>query len=66
MGYSGAPPWVHKNEMAIRELSYQSQQSSLQSEISQLKKENEELKAKIKQLEQENQDLRCYIDYLKS
>ena len=65
MGYGGAPPWVYKNEMAIRESSHQSQESNLLLEISQLKKENEELKAKINQLEQENKDLRGYIDSLK-
>ncbi len=66
MGYrGGAPSWVYKNEMAIRESSYQSQQSNLQSEITQLKKENEELQAKVKQLELENKDLKCYIDSFK-
>ena len=65
MGYGGAPPWVYKSEMAIRDSSYQSRESRLLSEISQLKKENDELKAKIKQLEDENKDLRRYIDSMK-
>jgi hypothetical protein len=46
-------------------MAHQDQESRLSSEISQLKKENEEL-SKIKQLEQENKDFRGYIDYLKS
>jgi cell division protein FtsB len=67
MGYNGgAPSWVYKREMAIRDMSHESQESRLSSEISELKKENEALKAKIKQLEDENKDLRCYIDTLKS
>lgn len=66
MGYGGAPSWVYKREMACRDMSHESQESRMSSEISELKKENETLKAKIKQLEQENQDLRGYIDYLKS
>ena len=44
MGYGGAPSWVYKNEMAIREASHERQESNLLSENSQLKKENEELK----------------------
>jgi cell division protein FtsB len=66
MGYGRAPSWVYKREMAIRESSHQSQENSLLSDISQLKKENDALKAKIKQLEQENKDLRGYIDFLKA
>jgi cell division protein FtsB len=52
--------------MAIRDMSHESQESSLSSEISELKKENEALKLRIKQLEDENKDLRNYIDALKS
>lgn len=66
MGHGGAPSWVYKNEIAYREMSHQSEESRLSSEISELKKENEALKAKIKQLEDENKDLRSYIDALKS
>lgn len=65
MGYGGAPSWVYKREMAYHDMSHQSQESRLSSEISELKKENEALKAKIKQLEEENRDLKCYIDSLK-
>lgn len=66
MGYGGTPSWRIREENAYREMAHESHESNLWSEITQLKKENEELKAKIKQLEQENKDLRGYIDYLKS
>lgn len=62
----GAPSWVYKREMSYHDISHQSQENKLSSEISELKKENEALKAKIKQLEDENKDLRSYIDSLKA
>jgi len=66
MGYSGAPSWVYKREMAYHDMAHYDTESRLSSEINDLKKENEALKAKIKEIEAENQDLRKYIDYLKS
>lgn len=66
MGYDRAPSWVYKREMAYHDMAHQSQESSLLSEIQELKKENEQLKDKIAELEAENKDLRSYIDALKS
>jgi predicted RNase H-like nuclease (RuvC/YqgF family) len=67
MGYGGAPSWVYKQEMALRDASHSPETSSLNSEIQELKKENQELKARIEELEAEVNELRKYkFDSLKS
>jgi predicted RNase H-like nuclease (RuvC/YqgF family) len=60
MGYGGAPPWVYKQEIALRDLSHNQETGKLNSEIQGLKKENQELKARIEELEAEINDLRWY------
>jgi uncharacterized protein YceH (UPF0502 family) len=47
----GAPSWVHKREMALRDAYHQSSQKQLEDRISQLEKENLELKKKVESLE---------------
>ena len=60
LGYGGAPSWVYKREMALRDASHSQEISRLYSEIQDLKKENQELKARIEELESEINDLRKY------
>lgn len=61
LSHRGAPSWVYKQEMAIREASWSGQARSLQDRINNLEKENEELKTRIKELEKENKKLKMQI-----
>lgn len=58
MSRRGAPSWVYKQEMALRESSWSSQARSLRDEITKLEKEKEELLNRIKELEKENNELK--------
>jgi len=60
LGYGGAPPWVYREETAIREASHLSQENGLMKQIKELKEEimklqeeNKKLKDRIRELEEE-------------
>lgn len=61
MSRGGAPPWVYRREMAIRDASHQSQQSNLHAKIRKLENEKEELLKRIAELEKENEQLKRKI-----
>lgn len=61
MGYKRVPPWVYKEEAAIREVSldasHQRRVNVLMEEIRELRKENTNLKEKIKELKNRTREL---------
>ncbi len=54
----GAPPWVYKQEAAIRAMSHDGERRSLRSKIEKLEEENKELRKQIAELSIKIQNLK--------